>query len=544
MRKRAWLLATVAVALMAAGCAKGSSTPGGSGPSGGSGNKGTALHPQNGGILNVGLGAETDGWNPTSSEWAGNSYLEAQTFFDPLAAFNSKGAAVPYLAKSITHSANYKTWTIGLRPGIKFSNGQPCNAAAVVLQLTKDKQSILVGQALGPMVNAVAKNNLTVQVNMSETWPEFAGVLAGQAGYMAAPAQLDASGSASTQHPIGTGPFIFQSWTQNSTLTVTRNPHYWRSGLPHVNEIVFHIYTDPTTAVQALQSGQIQWMYTSEAAQIKQLQAAKSYGMYLQYLDTPVFIMINTDAAPLNNVALRQALEYATNQQQLNSVIDLNMGSVVTEPYKQGSKWYVPSGYPTKPNLTKAKQLIATYHSQTHTSGPVKFTLGCTPSGTNPQAMSLVQQQWQKIGVDVNLSYTEQATYINNAIFGNYQANCWTQFGAIDPDQDALWWLSSNAHPIGQVALNFARVSDPVTDHWLQVGRTSPSFATRKAAYGKVWKQFTKDAQYIWLLRGPNALVWSPKVHGMGAMVLPNGSKQDSLGSDASPWLTQLWLSS
>jgi len=543
MRKRVWLIAAIAVALMAAGCANSPASSKTSG-SGGSGHSGTALKPQNGGVLGVGLGAETDGWNPTSSEWAGNSYLEAETFFDPLMAWDSKGVVVPYLAKNVTHSANYKTWTIDLRPGVKFSNGQSCNAAAVALQLNDDKKSPLVGQALEPMVNAVVVNNWTVQVNMSEPWPQFPSILASQAGFMAAPAQLNATGAASTQDPIGTGPFILKQWIPNSTLTVVRNPHYWRPGLPHLNEIVFHIFTDPSTAVRALQSNQIQWMYTAEAAQIKQLEASKQYHMYLQYLDEPVFIMINTDAKPLNNVYLRRALEYATNQQQLIDVIDLGMGSVTTEPYKPGSKWYVPDGYPTKPNIAKAKQLVAQYHRATHTSGPVKFTLGCTPAGTNPQSMQLLQQQWAKAGIDVTLSFTEQATYINNAIFGSYQANCWTQFGSIDPDIDATWWLSSNAHPIGQVALNFARVSDPITDRELQIGRTSSNYAVRKAAYGQVWKEFTKDAQYIWLGRGPNALIWAPTVHGFGQMTLPNGQQADGLASDSTPWLTQLWLSS
>jgi ABC-type transport system substrate-binding protein len=158
--------------------------------------------------------------------------------------------------------------------------------------------------------------------------------------------------------------------------------------------------------------------------------------------------------------------------------------------------------------------------------------------------MQLVQAQWAQIGVDVSLQYTEQATYINNAIVGSYQANCWTQFGDIDPDIDATWWLSANAHPDGAIALNFARLSDPTTDAALQVGRTSPSYAVRKAAYGKVWQQFAEQAPYIWLGRGPNALVSAPTLHGLGQATLAGGQKQDSLDSDATPWIDQLWLSS
>jgi ABC-type transport system substrate-binding protein len=542
MNKRALLVSAVVLALMAAGCAKTTSTGGGATSSTSSGPT-TTLKPQDGGTLGIGLDAETDGWDPVTSEWAAAGYFVAQTFFDPLCAYDAAGQAVPYLAKSLTHSANYRLWTIGLRPNIKFSNGQPLNAAAVVLQLTLGKQSALVGQALGPMVKAVAVNNLTVNVEMSEPWVAFPVALAAQAGFMAAPAQLE-SKTTSTTNPIGTGPFIFKQWIRDSTLTVAKNPNYWRPGVTHVNQIVFHVITDPTTRLQSLQSGQIQFTYTPEASQIKTIEAQTTDSMYVQHLDVPVFIMLNTDAAPLNNLKLRQALEYATNQQQLISSIDLGLGSVVTEPYAKSSPWYVPSGYPTAPNTAKAEQLVAEYHQETGTSGPVKFTLGCTSSGTNPEAMQLVAAQWLKVGVDVTLSYTEQAVYINDAIFGSYQANCWTQFGEIDPDIDATWWLSANAHPDGQPALNFARLSDTTTDTELQIGRSNPNYAIRKVAYGEVWKQFALEAPYIWLGRGPNGLVSGPALHGLGQATLPGGQKQDSLDSDAIVPIDQLWLSS
>jgi ABC-type transport system substrate-binding protein len=123
MKKRAWLVSAVVMAVIAAGCAKSTST-GGTTSTTAAGTT-TTLVPQNGGTLGVGLDAETDGWDPVTSEWAAAGYFVAETFFDPLCAYDSAGVPVPYLAKSVTHSANYKVWTIGLRSGIKFSKGSP-----------------------------------------------------------------------------------------------------------------------------------------------------------------------------------------------------------------------------------------------------------------------------------------------------------------------------------------------------------------------------------------------------------------------------------
>jgi peptide/nickel transport system substrate-binding protein len=541
MRKRALIVLALVAAIVIGGCGGPSHSSAKTTTSPKNTTTTTEAKPVAGGSLAVGLDAETDGWNPTSDQWSGASYYVAQTIFDPLAAYNSAGVIEPYLAKTITHNAAYTVWTITLPAGVSFQNGQPLNAAAVALQLNMCKKSLLVSQALIPMKNAVVVNNLTVQVNMTTSWAAFSAVLASQPGYIAAPAQLEATGSANSNDPIGTGPFSFVSWVPNSALVVKKNPNYWRKGYPYLNQITFDVITNPTSRLQELESGEIQFMYTAEASQIKS--PPSGFEVADTYPQNPDFVMLNTDAAPLNNLDLRLALEYATNQQSIETAIDLGLGTIATEPYGPTSPWYVPSGYPTKPNLTLAKQYLNDYLKQTHTTLPVKFTLGCTNVSTYQQAMLLLQAQWGAIGIDVNPTSTEQATFIDDAVLGSYQADCWTQFGSIDPDLDATWWWSQNAHPIGQISLNFARLEDPTTDQNLTIGQASSDQATRKTAYGKVWQQFTKEAPYIWLGRGPVALLWSPKLQGVGDGTLPNGQAQypNSKGLDAP--IDQLWLS-
>ncbi|MGH9172116.1 MAG: ABC transporter substrate-binding protein [Acidimicrobiales bacterium] len=541
MGKRSLVVLAIVAALVLGGCGGSSNHAGGT-----KANKVTTStegKPVPGGDLAIGLGAETDGWNPTSDQWSGDSYYVAQTIFDPIAAYNSAGVVEPYLAKSLTHNANYTVWTIGLRSGIKFQNGQALNAAAVALQLNMCKSSLLVSQAVIPMRNAVVVNNLTVQVNMNTSWAAFPAVMAAQPGFIAAPAQLKAASPANSDDPIGTGPFSFVSWQQNSALVVKKNPNYWRTGEPYVNQITFDVIVEPTTSLDELESGEIQFMATAEASQIKS--PPSGFDEQITYPQAPTFVMLNTAEAPLNNLDLRLALEYATNQQSILQSIDLGLGSVATEPYGPTSPWYVPSGYPTKPNLTKAKQYLDDYLAQTHTKLPVKFTLGCTNESTNQQAMLLLQAQWQAIGIDVNPTSTEEATFIDDAVVGGYQADCWAQFGEVDPDLDATWWWSANAHPVGSIALNFARLKDATTDHYLTLGEATTNMAQRKADYGQVWKQFAAQAPYIWLGRGPVALLWSPKVHGVGDGTLPNGQAAypDVKAGVVTP-IDQLWLSS
>ncbi|MDQ6696559.1 MAG: ABC transporter substrate-binding protein [Actinomycetota bacterium] len=501
--------------------------------------------PQSGGTFNIGLDAETDGWNPTASQWAGAAYSVGQTVFDPLVAFGADNKTHPVLAKSVTPNAANTVWTIKLRPGITFHDGEPLNAKAVKLQLDKDKASFLVGQAFRPMKSVDVVDNLTVKVNMSQPWVAFTSALAGQAGFVAAPKQLNASGAGATDHPIGTGPYVFKEWVRDDHLTVTKNPKYWRKGVTFPAQITFRVIPDDQTRLASLQSGQLDLMSTIVASTI--LQARRDSSLHTQEADTDptTMIMFNTAVAPFSDLRLRQAVSYAIDQKQLIQTVGRGLGKQSHGPYLPGSPWYGPNGYPTKPDLTKAKSLVAAYKRDKGVSGDVKFTLGCTPTPSNTQAMELIKTQLSKAGINANLKYTEQATYINNALQGNFQANCWVQLGASDPDGDSIWWNSTNANPVGSVALNFMRLKDPKIDAALQEGRTNPDVAKRKAAYDDVWKRFAADVPYAWLAHARISVMWSARTHGIGDAKLPDGTKP-LLFRGAIPTvipLSSIWLS-
>jgi ABC-type transport system substrate-binding protein len=506
------------MSLAAAACSTKTSTSGSSG-----GNN--AGPPKPGGTLNVGLTAETDGWNPTGSQWAADAYQVAETIFDPLVTYGADQKPHPFLAQSVTSNSDNTVWTITLRPGIKFQDGEPLNAAAVKLQLDKDVASALVGQAFRFVKSVNVINDLTVQVMMTQPWVAFPAALSAQGGYVAAPAQLNATGTAQTDHPIGTGPYVFKQWVRDDHLTVTKNPNYWQKNVAFPDTITFKVIPDDQTRLASMQSGQIDMMNTGVGNVVLQARADHSINRVEFDTDPVTMIMLNMAVKPFDDVRVRQALMYATNQNELRTRIGRGLGQVATEPYLPGSPWYVGSGYPTSPDLQKAKQLVDQYKAANHISGDLKFTLGCTPTPNNTAAMKLIKSEWSQVGIDANLNFTEQATYINNAITGDYQANCWAQLGAIDPDADSVWWVSQNAHPPGQLAINFMRMKDPRVDQSLDTARRTNDQTTRKNDYGQVWKYLAQNLPYVYLGHPHVAVLWSNRVHGVGTSTLPDGSK-------------------
>lgn len=536
----------IAVTLVAVAC-------GSSGSSGGSGNAAkststanvtSSAPPKSGGTLTVGVNAETNGWDPTNSQWAGQGYQVASTILEPLTQFGPDGKPHPYLAQSVTPNSDFTQWTIKLRQGIKFQNGQPFNADAVVLQLQEDKKSALVGQSITAVQSIQKVDDSTVLVKMNRPWAEFPAMIATQMGFMAAPAQLEATGSARTDHPIGTGPYTFSDWQRGSQLTVTKNKDYWQKGVAFPDQITFKVITDPQTMLNSLQSGQIDvdW-FDGTATNIQQARSNANLGVAFRDLDVPTMVMLNMGKGVTSNLLVRQALAYATNADEINQRVDQGLSKPADGPYLPTSIWYSPSGY-AKPDPAKAEKLLAEYKTQNHITGKVPITLGCVSSTTNDQSMALLKAQWEQVGFKVNRKTLDQATYINQALMGDYEANCWTYLGSQHPDIDAIWMLSRNANPAGQLALNFPRLKDPAVDAAYLKAETTGDQAEQKAQYAIVWKQLAQQLPYLWTGHGFGATIFSKKVHWLSSSKLPDGTPAYTLANVpiAQAPLQQAWV--
>src|SRR5579862_1209209 len=176
-----WLMLTatvVVVGLLAAACGSGSTTSAHGAKPSASSTSSTVIgvlqptkgQPRHGGSIVYAVDGEADGWNPTTAQWAPQSTTEAQSVLDPLAAWGPNYDAEPYLAKAFTHSADYKTWQIELRPGITFSDGERLDANAIKADLDAVAASALTGSALAPVTSITVVDPLTVAVHMNMPW--------------------------------------------------------------------------------------------------------------------------------------------------------------------------------------------------------------------------------------------------------------------------------------------------------------------------------------------------------------------------------------
>src|SRR3954470_14823653 len=174
--------------------------------------------PKPGGSVTYGLEAETgSGWCPTSARLAISGIEVGAAIYDTLMVPNTKAKMVPYLAKSVTPNAEFTEWKITLRDGIKFHDGTPLDAAALVQNFDSYRKSTLIGAALKDITATTPSGPLEVTVTTARPWPEFPWFLYLDGRFLVeAPAQL-ASPNCATDL-IGTGPFKLDHYTVNQEL--------------------------------------------------------------------------------------------------------------------------------------------------------------------------------------------------------------------------------------------------------------------------------------------------------------------------------------
>jgi peptide/nickel transport system substrate-binding protein len=284
----------------------------------------------------------------------GESLRVIDQIFETLVATERGGTdPAPSLAKSWEASNNGTTWTFQLQENVKFHDGTPFNAAAVCTNFErwynfkgiqqspsvsyywstvfggfKTKESADV-PAESLYKSCEAKGEKEAVINLSKASSSFIAGLAVPAFSIASPQALrqyeadKVSGTAEsprfegtfgTQHPIGTGPFKFESWTPNDRLVVVRNDDYW-GDKAKLDRVIFRPIANGPARRQALETGDIQGYDFVDPGDIEALRSTH------QVLERPAFnvayVGMNQAKAPLDNKKIREAVAHALNREAL-----------------------------------------------------------------------------------------------------------------------------------------------------------------------------------------------------------------------------------
>jgi peptide/nickel transport system substrate-binding protein len=517
------------------------------------------LEPQPGGTLVYGLEADTSTpWTPQNSVCAISCHMIMRTVYDTLASYDENGGVRPYLAESIEPNADFTEWTITPQQGVLFHDGTPFDAAAICANISAHLTSVLTGKALlnvdggpddpegpGPTVSA---DGASCVVPMKEPWTHFPVYLTGQIGYMASPTWLAAvaAGTAEAAAPVGTGPFVFESYEPGNggSFIATKNADYWRAseGLPYLDQVEMRVFVDVQSRVNALLDGTVDMIHLSNGEFVADLREEDS--IVLEETSTfgeTSYLLINNRDPVLSDVRVRRALAMATDNNSLSEDRSAGVQAPANGPYSPEQVGYLDdTGYPEF-DLEGAIALVEEYEAE---NGPLAITFDTTNDPYNRETNELIAANWQAAGIDVTINTVEQGAYILNALQGNFQVFGWRNHGGVDPDSQRIWWHSETADPAtNPLALNFGGIADPDLDAQLEIIRTSNDDAERQAAAEEINRIFGEQVYNIWNTWTVWGLAHKPTVHGISDFTYPDGTGTISgNGIAGTHQIVQMWV--
>jgi peptide/nickel transport system substrate-binding protein len=502
-----WFFALMAVMLVAAAC--------GGGQAGSS--TAPAGPPQRGGTLTVleqagYSGAWPSGLDP-ATDTTGGANLPLMTaiyggLFDLAANDDGTNAhVVPDLASGYQLTDGGTTLRINIRDGVQFSDGTPFNAEAVAFNFNRDVKSTCTCAPIWPL----APNGISVDGNsvvLKFTRPFGAAVdsmLTSNVNWIASPTALQQMGEQQFKvSPVGAGPFKVVNDKLSSQLQLTRNEHYYKPGLPYLDNLNFQSIGGDQPAYQAVLAGQAQ-AYEGMATTplIEQAQANKRLTTTLEPPTSPYVIQLNTKAPPFDNELARQAIYYATNVDAIDKGLFKDKYPVsqsFTGPGGLFNHNNVP-GYRTY-DLDKAKAIVQQL-------GGLTVDLGTLKNYVADQVNTALQSQWQAAGIKVNIHSDELNTLIGDFNSHKWQAELQTA-GAWDPAAGVgvQFRFQSNSP--------FSGVSDPDLDSLLSQAAAQTDPAQRDNFYSQASKLISDKAYAPFMFAFAPADIATTNVHGPG----------------------------
>ena len=462
----------------------------------------SVLEPVFGGTLRWGIQAESDGINPTASALSASGLAMMNAVFDTLAFFDVDGNWVPHLAESFTPSADCKTWTMKLREGITFHDGTALNTAAVSVNFLAQFSDPLVGLAVRPYYASTEEaitlvDDLTMTYNLSDSNCNFPTSLTGQLGAVGSPTWLAAALEDPTldQQPVGTGPFVFDSRTQDSVTKFVKNQNYW-GGNVYLDAVEFYPITDPDVRTRLLLEGELDGMASTNAESIAQLAELDA----VQVLDDTgdeSFLMLNSASAPFDDIRARQAITHATPRDNYNTLINLDVTRKADQMFTPESPYYNPDVVQLSDRPELAGPLVADYCEDNPGNcdgGKINIEYQYSgPSVVGERIADLLVEGWSDF-FNVTVQVLPQDAHIQEAAFGIYDSIGWRQFGAVNPGDDRVWLL---CRAVGGISLNWPRFCDESRDTIILEADALTDAADKAPLYQELSQKINDDYLYV-----------------------------------------------
>ena len=352
---------------------------------------------------------EPPGLDPTAGAAAAIGEVVHYNLFETLTKIGADSTISPLLAQRWTVTPDNKTWAFHLRPGLKFHNGEPCNAAAVKFSFeraaaadspNKDKA------VFSNIVNLSATDDLTLVITLKNTNPDFLF----QIGQATAVIVEPKSAATNNTQPVGTGPFKLESWAKGSAIVLARWDGYRDAKAVALRRVTLRFISDAAAQVAALLAGDVDLFPRVAAARsLAQFRADKRFQVLIGGTRAKTIVAINNKKKPLDDVRVRRAIACAIDRQQVIDGVAEGFGKPIGSFYVPGAPGYVDLNAVNAYNPDKARALL----KEAGITTPLELSMKLPPTPYARQGGEVIAAMLAKVGIVAKQESVEWAQWLS-----------------------------------------------------------------------------------------------------------------------------------
>lgn len=464
-----------------------------------------------GGTLVIALSDDPGHFNPGITTGF-NVHAVTGSIFNGLVELDDNANPHPDLAEDWDVNDDSTQYTFHLAEGVRWHDGEPMTSADVKFtfeNILLNYHSRTKGGLSGILESIDTPDDTTVVFNFTQPYAALLQRLNSTEAPIL-PKHIyegvdDVQTAEANLAPVGTGPFMLESYDIDNEITLVRNDGYFKEGLPYLDRVVFRVIPDQNTQVLALEEGEVDYIWRVPGGEIERLGGHDAIALH-NINSGPgggfciPTLTFNSDREVFSDLRVRQAIAHAVNREQLLAQVIFGQGRVATGPINSQMAFAYTDDVTTYPyDVSRANALL---DEAGYASDGTRFSIDLLvfSFGVFPKYAEVMRQNLAEVGIDVEVMPLDRSAFIPKVFTErDFDTNIISYCNNTDPSIGvARMYISSN---IGDIPFsNGAAYVNPQIDELFDAAANTPDVARRGELYGEIQKILTAELPYLWLL--------------------------------------------
>ncbi len=358
--------------------------------------------------LVIGQILEPVGLDPTIRSEAAIAQITLYNIFEALTRIDETGAAGPGLATGWTIAPDFKTVTLKLRPGVKFSDGTAFDSADVKFAFERNAAEGSTNKRRAYFTNMATiatPDPLTVVITLKQANPQFLFNMGEEVSVIVAPE----TAATNADMPVGTGPYKLDRWVKGDSVVLGRNAGYRDPAAAKLNRVTFKFINDASAQVAAVLAGDVEYFpFFGSPESLPAFARDPRLEVIVGSTEGETVLAMNNKKAPLSDKRVRQAISYALDRNEIIQGAQAGIAVPIGSHFAPHHAAYVDltNRYPHDP--AKAKQLL----SEAGFANGMTLSLKLPPPPYARKSGEIVAAQLARVGIRAQIEQVEFAQWL------------------------------------------------------------------------------------------------------------------------------------